>query len=136
MALTQTNRAWVAGFFDGEGSIYITKTKGPYYSLIVKISQVDRTPLAKVQNMYGGSLSQAKTGIYYWSLCNQNAINFIKSINKYLVSKNLEATEALKFEKVTKQKGQYKLTPTQIKSRESIYKTLQKLKRIKYGQRH
>ncbi len=130
--MLKIDAAWTAGFFDGEGSIYVNKSKD-YYQLQVKIAQIDKKPLVKVKNLFGGNVCKTKRGVYYWSLGNEKAIEFLKQITKFLVSKNDEAKIAVGYEKLLKRKGQYKLTSNQIKNREEIYQTLKLMKKRKYG---
>lgn len=134
--VTAINKAWAAGFFDGEGSIYINKTAKGYYSLQVKIGQVEKSPLEKFSKLFGGNVTQPSSGVYYWSLSNKEALVFLASIRKYLVNKQSEANVALQYKYVMIEKGQHKLTPSQLKGRELLRKTLQNIKKRKYGKRH
>lgn len=61
---TTQDLAWVAGFLEGEGSFFVNRqnkkrsdgTPYVYESWIVKASQVNREPLERLQQMFGGSL--------------------------------------------------------------------------------
>ena len=47
-----TELAWAAGFFDGEGSIFVTY-KGHSFAMAVAITQVDREVLDRFRNAVG-----------------------------------------------------------------------------------
>lgn len=74
--------AWVAGFFDGEGSISFAKSGRPR----VSISQKDRRPLDEIQATFGGTVtdrSHLRTGLgntmgYMWRT------NSIKEVKKFV----------------------------------------------------
>jgi len=62
-----TERAWAAGFIDGEGCVRISrrraKTRG-YGNVVhmaeVSVAQVDPSPLIKLQVLYGGRLLRSR----------------------------------------------------------------------------
>lgn len=54
---------WLAGFFDGEGSVYAGNTllksarRGKNYSIIISVAQKDINVLSAIQAVYGGTIS-------------------------------------------------------------------------------
>ena len=95
MCFKETELAWAAGFFDGEGCIHVAvvrklrgvlrKTPGFYWSL--KLSQLDKRPLVRFQQAVGveGRLTQSKTpkGKANWRL-SYNGKEPVHSILKQL----------------------------------------------------
>jgi len=55
--------AWAAGFIDGEGYIYVVKRGERPNSIDVGIQcyQIERSPLERLQELYGGSIVARKT---------------------------------------------------------------------------
>ena len=85
---------WVAGFFDGEGCIYIgrrIRKYTPQYNLQIDISQKDRRPLDSIVQEYGGSVWGIKnpSGCYRWRITGKAATRFLERILPYsLVKRN------------------------------------------------
>ena len=56
--------AYLAGFFDGEGCVYILRGKGrtgsPEYNLEISFSNSDLAPLELARSIFGGKLSLSK----------------------------------------------------------------------------
>ncbi len=113
--MKQTDLAWAAGFIDGEGSIRIrrvpTKNVTPInYSLALTASQVNRAPLDKLQQMFGGCLNlkhpSARQGpnaapYYTWMITGHTAAAALNSIRQYLVVKYEQAALGLEFQTCT-----------------------------------
>jgi len=101
---------YAAGFFDGEGSINITKgTNGKgteYFVLEASVSQVDPRPLEFLQEIWGGNLRAVNANnercrpFHRWGIRSQMAENFIRDIRPYLKVKDIEADIALNFRTV------------------------------------
>lgn len=93
--------SYLAGFFDGEGSINILTRKRPKnieYSLTVAIGQKDGETLDLISNNFGGNVYVVKRdGTYYWVITHRKAINFLKQILPYLQYKKPQAEVAIKF---------------------------------------
>jgi hypothetical protein len=110
-ALTELDRAWMAGFFDGEGSIglYRKLKDGKFYAVTVRITiaQTDCTELEHFFAAFGGALvliNRPDRGTVrhtqYWSwTCDaiQNANVFLQTIRPWLRSKKDEADVLLEF---------------------------------------
>ncbi len=97
---TDTEKAWAAGFFDGEGSINIEEPrKARGYSLKVSISQNDPRPLVKIAEIWGGSVKQRRGGLHSdWKLVSRSAGEFLMDISSFLVVKSEQATLAIEFQ--------------------------------------
>ncbi len=70
----ELNKAWLAGFFDGEGSVGFTnanRTDTKWMNIRVSLTQKDELDLLnEVKAYYGGSVSphSKRNGTYQWNL--------------------------------------------------------------------
>ena len=73
--VSKTEVAWAAGFFDGEGTTRLTRTRG-YGSLGMSVSQVELAPLERFQRALFGlgrirwDERGGRNGIHVWYLTN------------------------------------------------------------------
>lgn len=107
------NLSWLAGLFDGEGSIGVykrnwdrTKTT-QYYTMTVCLAQSGSWGKALVESLqttYGGHIRYApgksKKDMYHWQLDANKAALFLTEIKEYLWYKQPQAILALKFQKL------------------------------------
>lgn len=93
----QTDIAYAAGFFDGEGCISITKNG----AVDVRISNTAKNVLVRLQKNFGGSITNRTQKInktqYAYSLYGDEAIEFIKTIKPYLLDKLPQADTMLEY---------------------------------------
>jgi len=88
---------YIAGFFDGEGSIYISNlTLG--YSLRVQIGQNDIRPLKCIQRKFGGGIysNGKKSKGYTLTLCGNSTIPLLKAIKPFVLVKRKQVFLALR----------------------------------------
>jgi len=113
--VSDVDRAYAAGFFDGEGAVMIWRRAGkfnsidkagrPYHRLHVTISQTDRRPLEWLMERFGGTLCAKKRPrvennekpVWQLSLSSIAAQLFLESIYPFLVLKRERVDVALKF---------------------------------------
>lgn len=109
--LTEAERAYAAGFFDGEGFIGIYKRSAPakgktysYYTLLVGASQCDPRPLLFIQDRFGGSLGCDRSGkkssgnlLYTWQVGARKAESFLRAIQPYLIHKAEQCAVAIAY---------------------------------------
>lgn len=99
---------YLAGFFDGEGTISISRVKKSAtsragFGLAIQVSQNERAPLELFLARFGGKIysqnwKKATRVFYSWQLTNSaTRRTFLESISKYLVVKKREAEIALAF---------------------------------------
>ncbi len=104
------NKAWLSGYFDGEGSLYIS---APTFNLggshrrgallRVNITQADKRSLVEIQKEYGGTLGNwvsKETGKTYTKLEFRNTQNikvFLEDIFPYSREKRLQIECALSY---------------------------------------
>ncbi len=98
--MSEAFTAYVAGFFDGEGSISIKNTsKHTSYRLSISIGQRRPEPLFMIQSRWGGSIGKREANNFSTLLMfSKQAISFIKDIYPYLVVKRKQAEIAIKFQ--------------------------------------
>ena len=104
--------AWVAGFFDGEGSVIVEYSKSPEssrgwrMSLHATLTQTSLPCLELVQSRLGGTVKTSDNRTeetrrwavqYTWSVRNQNAIEFLQKIAPYSVVKKTQIDLALTY---------------------------------------
>ncbi len=104
-------RGYTAGIVDGEGSIMITKTKGPtyrrgfVYKLEVIVVNTNEWLVQWLKLNYGGSIHVRKSrkpqekDCYTWSLSSRAAKHFLEFIEPYLILKKAQAEIAMRFQK-------------------------------------
>lgn len=99
---------YIAGFFDGEGSIgiyYRQKTKEGFH-LRTQLTQNKDKSIQKLMNYlmdkFGGNLSEQVTLSgrikYNWQLNSNKAASFLKKIGSYLILKKNQATIAINWQ--------------------------------------
>ena len=93
--------SYIAGFFDGEGSINLLtriRPKNTEYSLTVAIGQRDGMTLDLIKENFGGNIYFVKRdGSYYWVITHKKAVKFLKEILPYLQYKKPQALVAIQF---------------------------------------
>jgi len=104
--------AWVAGFFDGEGSVIVEYSKSPESirgwrtSLHATLTQTSLPCLELVQQKLGGTIKVSDNRTedtrrwavqYTWSVRNQHAIQFLKKIAPYSIVKKTQIDLALTY---------------------------------------
>lgn len=113
---------WAAGFFDGEGSIFLRKVKKSY-AVRIAVGQVNPAPIRVLKELFGGHISLQKSKKYKdqwkWEQDAKSAIITLEELLPYLKVKDNVAAIALDFQKL-KRKGR-KMT-TQDQSLEQEFK--------------
>lgn len=130
--LNSIEKAYLAGFIDGEGCISITKMKQPgavsiAYRLTLTITQGDKKFLEQLRNLIGiGSLHQTKKYPHIWiiQLSATSTYDLLTQLLPYLKIKNSQAYIALQLYETTKlvPKGKGKSVPMEVSElREKYY---------------
>lgn len=85
--MTNEDRSWIAGFYEGEGSVYLLHNK----YVQIKITQKETSILRKIQQWIGyGEIYfeyRNKFRISKWMCTGKNALNFINLIYPFMRSK-------------------------------------------------
>jgi hypothetical protein len=105
--LTEPQKAYAAGFFDGEGSVYVSQGRilvnGHQYFLCASLNNTDFSVLEMLHDWYGGAISLAaqkgnrKATMRVRLYC-QQAKAFLQSILPYLVIKKEQTMLAIDFQ--------------------------------------
>jgi hypothetical protein len=100
--IESTVLAYIAGFFDGEGTVSIKRTDNSF-ALHCGVWQVDRTPLDFIALYFGGNVKiRSKQGNgndqWVWMVSSIHAADFLKAIEPYLIVKRSQATVAIRFQ--------------------------------------
>lgn len=92
--VTEGERAWAAGFFEGEGSVWIAARRQDRMlaALHVEISQVDRSPLDWLFDRFGGNVPKGMRHrggrgrpYWRWRIRASRAALFLRDIEPFLV---------------------------------------------------
>lgn len=133
--------SYLAGFFDGEGSISILKrTKGEWnvsHFIRVSIGQKDGETLDWVKDNFGGNVYLVKRdGSFIWAISDYKAYEFCRLISPYLRYKKPQADLAIKFyeERILNSRRNTKhqhasLTTEELALREEMFLEMKSLKK-------
>lgn len=126
---TETEKAWAAGFFDGEGCVNIRiNPNRRWHTLTIILAQKDRRPLARFQEIFG---NQEKIGItwkrpyYRLTLCGTRAGAVLREMWPYLVLKREVAAVGIQLQESLEQfsrrdRAKGALTPAVIGHRHEL----------------
>ncbi|HET7070128.1 MAG TPA: hypothetical protein VFI40_04845 [Nocardioides sp.] len=100
-----TRLPYLAGFFDGEGSIHIGRRGG----LQVNCAQRDMVPLQLLAVRFGGRvMTQArgnKNPVSYWVIYGAAAARALEALKPYLIVKRAQAEVAITYQKTVGPRG-------------------------------
>jgi len=133
--------AYIAGFFDGEGSVVILsrlqeRSKNPTYSLIVSIANTVLKPLRMLHSVYGGVMHKAgkvvprQKQVYHWRLNGKRAADFLTDIRHFLIIKKRQALIGIDFQNRKENVKVYRghpISKTEVAYRERQRTALRKL---------
>lgn len=151
--LTDTEAAYIAGFFDGEGMVTISmqRTKGsrgmrvnPAYTMSIRVSQSSLPVIRWMVDKCGGSITEKRIkgpGRRHWILAKKSnsARIFLEKILPYLIVKREQAEYAIAFqERLSADKNRYEVgrsgpvpkTAEQMAYKEEYLRILQSLKHM------
>lgn len=101
----QTDLAWMAGFFDGEGYIGLGQTSEGCYALHVAITQVAAAESLEPFLQFGGKLSPKNMNSPFkvqptvrWEVTGPKALECLVTLRPYLRSKGTQADVAIAFQ--------------------------------------
>ncbi len=129
--ISETDKAWIAGFLDGEGNISIQHQKAPpgrspVYRHSVQLTQTHHPSLEFLQAEYGGKIydhhdkrSSKFRPAWYWRCPYPEVSRLIHDVLPYLRIKNEEAKVVLEY--VEDRKFERPLSEDEIAWRYSMY---------------
>lgn len=110
LAIDPAEAAWLAGFFDGEGSISISKNeprtslrRTPAFNLAAVMGNTDETAVRAYCFIFGGHVTvrpgktPAHRKLWYWHTSHWKALRFLNTIRPYLRVKHQQAETAVLF---------------------------------------
>lgn len=131
----QTDIAYLAGLFDGEGSISILKNKlerdqyarHPRFDLATSISNQNFEVLCFAKTLFGGSLLKGPA-TYQWRLASNKALFFLETVRPYIKIKRVQLELGIAFQTYKRQRTpRFRLTEEEIDIYESYHKKMQEL---------
>ena len=104
--MKKTDLAYLAGFFDGEGSIFLTKaSRNAGLELRISISQANRWICEKYRMAFGGAIVKDRNSkpdswkcAGQWRAGANIGLEFLKVVYPYLILKQAEARIAIEFQ--------------------------------------
>lgn len=98
------NNAWLAGFFDGEGCVYISKNGK---SIQISITQKNTNCLFLIKQKFGGSVSHKGSGCSVWRTSDKRTVlKFLRAIRPYSIEKSADIEIGIAFAKTISNKSQ------------------------------
>lgn len=94
--MKQNDIAYLAGFFDGEGSVYVSLNRGKYLRIEVSISQKHRAVLNWIVLNYGGKIYQSEGHYPQWKVNGSNAVEFLLMVRPFLIEKAIDAEDVFR----------------------------------------
>lgn len=119
--------AYLAGIFDGNGSVFIAtkiRNKRPVYWLVVQISTRNHTFASWIASLAHGT---AAANGKYWRATSKEAAAFLTVILPWLQLKRDQATLAVEFQEQMSGKSQYAVPTAEELARFEDYRTRIKL---------
>lgn len=143
---SELDRAWVAGFFDGEGCIFVARSRhkgmkhGVHYRVSASISLTHLPTLERLQSLFGGNIHRnnwlskvpGRKSIWQWVLSGAGTVQtFLRSIRPFSVTKLEEVElgiEACQNWDTGRNLGRQSLSWETLALREGYYLALQEAK--------
>lgn len=124
--IDESTLAYIAGFFDGDGTITLCQRNKKYasnYRLSCGINQIDKLPLEFVASYFGGNVRTKKakvaTNMWAWSNSGKYSLAFLKAILPYLITKKAQAIVAISFQARMNSKGNRRVDSHELAVREA-----------------
>jgi len=137
--------AYLAGIFDGEGSVYINKTSSPHslklwerktpnYALNCGVTNSYRGVLEIFQKLFGGSIYDRKSHqVYDYRIDRIMAKEMLKNLLPYLVIKKEQARIAIEFQETLFATSK-EVSEEKLEYRDSVYFKIKSLNGSCYHQ--
>lgn len=138
-SISETDKAYLAGIIDGEGSIGISKyhlasRPFPAHNARLIVGQANEKFIRGLQDKWGvGSVTCVKdSGVghrpfFKWEVSSKSALVVLESVLPYLTIKKLQAEGAVELERSKGRRGGKKLTIEEVEYREWVRKKISDL---------
>lgn len=144
--ISESDWAYAAGFFDGEGHIRICahSKRSRCYQLGVSVVQATKEPVDWFAEKFGGTWSSriskyrgTDRAVYSWQSSNRVAERFLRGVRPFIRTKCEELDLALKFMSLKRDQsnggGRSRLTQEEVSAREQCAALMKKLRVDKRG---
>jgi len=145
--VSTTDKAWAAGFLDGEGCFQLAKANPskrhlrPRYSLIIRCTNTNLPALERLQSLFGGAIHACKRDLrgayrptWTWNLCGKGKVlRALRQIFSYLTIKREESwlmVEYLVHEIKLRSGPGLQDDKEALERREFFYRALREAKRV------
>ena len=138
--VTELDKAYLAGFIDGEGCIVVSSfsnknAKSRSYRSMLIISQGIESPMKRLRDLWGVGhiICQKNTGFgnspkYVWNIYSKDAYYVLSQVLPYLVIKKVQAEKILELQKhIDIHRSNKPLSPDILKYREDIKDSISRL---------
>jgi hypothetical protein len=124
----ETDLAWAAGFIDGEGCVSLIKRRNGdgylYYQANLNVPQIDKAPLDKLKEMFGGNIRANKIignrrPSFTWTIHAASCRKALQEMLPYLIVKKKEALLLLSIDF-----DYTRLTDEKLMQRENVWAAL------------
>ena len=130
--------AYVAGLFDGEGSVSIASARAqhgtfPQYWLFLNITNTDEGLIAYLRERFGGFVTSARQRqahhrpCWKWTLQSEKAVEFLRLIRPHVRIKGPQIDLALEFQRRKRRWHHKHLTAEVIEQRANLKRALSAL---------
>ena len=137
--MLETDKAYIAGLFDGEGSVGYYRKRNGYHTMQVSLTNCDLKVLNWLKESVGfGSIaSNTRSGQYVgWAwICNgtKQVTNFLMAIRPYLRIKADQVDLLLSLKDAEQEiRGEFKLSPEVLLLRDTMVEQLKLLKTTRF----
>jgi len=125
--MKEIDLAWLAGFFDGEGTICISPQKiSHHYALCISVASIDRWILEWFSLAFNGKVNRQyrakgnKRELWFWRIVDHQGEVALRTLLPYLKLKKPQAELALEFREARSyHKGQNTVNEAELTLRES-----------------
>lgn len=126
----ETDIAWLAGLFDGEGHIGCLPTIRSGLQVIIQMK--DKATLDRVYRLAGGNIQNPRPqGIWRWVISsNLDALSFLKLIAPFSVTKKDQIDLVLKQEAIWQPPINQRLAPSILEARKQLHSQLMALHHV------
>lgn len=132
--MQKTDLAYLAGFFDGEGSVYLVHEHTDNYQLFISVSSIDKWILEWFVLAFGGKVNRQyrakgnRKESWQWRMVDCKAEVVLRALLPYLKLKKPQAELALEFREVRLyHKGQNTINEAELILRESYRQKIKAL---------
>lgn len=92
---------YLAGFFDGEGTISIKSVQGKWVSLKLQMSNLNWDVVSLFKKVFGGYAFEGRNNgkaFYHWGITSHKASSCLSRLEPYLIIKKEQAQLAIQFQ--------------------------------------